>query len=194
MNAQSDRKISSPEAANPGVGREMLQHVVTSVVATLSLAVLVCGVYPLVVWGISQLPGLKHRADGSLIYDADGKTPRASRLIGQNFGGPGYFHSRPSAAGAGYDPTASGGSNLGPTSGRLLDGATGPSTRASGPQVVDYDGVKLRTLLYARENGIDIAESSQPLKGFRDDKGEYDRARLIAAFNDADHPLTFRTA
>src|SRR3954469_16309217 len=102
MNSQSDNRTSSPVMPDPGIGREMLQHVVTSVVATLALAVLVCGVYPLVVWGIAQLPGLKHKADGSLIYDGDGRTPRASRLIGQNFTGPGYFHPRPSAAGAGY--------------------------------------------------------------------------------------------
>lgn len=196
MNGQPDKNPSSSTVPNPGIGREMLRHVGTSVVATLALAILVCGVYPLVVWGIVQLPGLKSRADGSLIYDADGKTPRASQLIGQSFGGPGYFHPRPSAAGSGYDPTATGGSNLGPTSAKLLNGTTKPSTQPSAPPppVVDYDGVKLRTLLYAQENGIDVAESSQPLKNFQDDKGEYDQTKLIVAFNDADRPLTFRTA
>jgi K+-transporting ATPase KdpC subunit len=69
-----------------------------------------------------------------------------------------------------------------------------PATQPSQPATVGYDGVKLRTLLYAQENGIDIAESSQPLKSFVDDKGNYDQVKLINAFNDAEHPLTFRTA
>jgi K+-transporting ATPase ATPase C chain len=200
MNAKPDKPRQDPATLNSSVGGEMLRHVLTSVVATITLAVLVCGVYPLVVWGIVQVPGLKSKADGSLVYDADGKTPRASRLIGQNFTGDKYFHPRPSAAGSGYDPTSSGGSNLGPTSARLLNGTTKPSTQpatqpsAPPPAVVDYDGVKLRTLLYAQENGIAIAESSQPLKRFQDDRGEYDQARLIVAFYDATNPLTFRTA
>jgi K+-transporting ATPase ATPase C chain len=178
----------------------MLGHIRVSVVATIVLAVLVCGVYPLLVWGITRLPGLRHKADGSLIYAADGKTPVASSLIGQNFADAKYFHPRPSAAGSGYDPTASGGSNLGPTSAKLLNGTTKPSTQpATAPSappavVVDYDGVKLRTLLYAQDNGIDIAELSQPLKSFQNDKGEYDQAKLVMAFSDDKNPLTFRTA
>jgi K+-transporting ATPase ATPase C chain len=178
----------------------MLGHVGVSVVATIVLAVLVCGVYPLVVWGIARLPGLRQKADGSLVYAADGKTPIASSLIGQNFSDSKYFHPRPSAAGSGYDPTSTGGSNLGPTSAKLLNGTTKPSTQPAMPPaaapavVVDYDGIKLRTLLYAQDNGIDIAEASQPLKSFQNDKGEYDRPRVVMAFNDDKSPLTFRTA
>lgn len=178
----------------------MLGHVGVSVVATIALAVLVCGVYPLLVWGITRLPGLKQKADGSLIYAADGKTPVASSLIGQNFTDAKYFHPRPSAAGNGYDPTSTGGSNLGPTSAKLLNGTTKPSTQpatapaAAPAAVVDYDGIKLRTLLYAQDNGIDIAKASQPLKSFQNDKGEYDQARLVMAFNDDKNPLTFKTA
>jgi K+-transporting ATPase ATPase C chain len=70
--------------------------------------------YPLVVMGIGQLPGLKSKADGSYVKTADGKTVGSS-LIGQSFDNkPKYFQSRPSAAGDGYDPTASSASNLGP--------------------------------------------------------------------------------
>jgi K+-transporting ATPase ATPase C chain len=90
-----------------------------AVMATLVLAVVCCGVYPVVVFGISQV--LFHdKANGSLIVDSSGAI-RGSRLLGQQFTADKYFHSRPSAAGNGYDATSSGGSNLGPTSKKLAD-------------------------------------------------------------------------
>ena len=80
----------------------------------------VCGVaYPLAITGIAQIPGLQAKADGSMIKDADGQIV-GSKIIGQSFtdadGNPlvQYFQSRPSAAGDGYDPTATSASNLGP--------------------------------------------------------------------------------
>ncbi len=89
---------------------------------TLALAVVCCGIYPLVVFGVSQI--LFHgQANGSLIVGKDG-TIHGSRLIGQQFTADKYFISRPSDAGANgmaYDPTSSGGSNLGPTSQKLHD-------------------------------------------------------------------------
>ena len=94
-----------------------------AVLVTLALAVVCCGVYPVVVFGIGQL-AFRDQANGSLLVDKGGATIHGSRLIGQQFTLDKYFISRPSDAGANgmaYDPTASGGSNLGPTSQKLHD-------------------------------------------------------------------------
>jgi K+-transporting ATPase ATPase C chain len=93
-----------------------------SIVATIFFAVILCGVYPLVVFTAGQLL-FPHQANGSLLVDKSGV--RGSALLAQNFTGAKYFHPRPSAAGAnGYDATSSGGSNLGPTSSNLVANIT----------------------------------------------------------------------
>ena len=87
-------------------------------VRTLLLMTLVLGVaYPLGVWGVGQV-AFRPQANGSMVQH-NGQTVGSS-LIGQNFDGPEWFHSRPSAAGDGYDAMSSGASNLGPTSQKLL--------------------------------------------------------------------------
>ena len=99
--------------------KELLAEIRGAVLSTLILAVVCCGLYPLVVFGVGQLL-FRDPANGSLIVDAAG-TVRGSRLLGQSFTADKYFHPRPSAAGNGYDATSSGGSNLGPTSQKLHD-------------------------------------------------------------------------
>lgn len=89
-----------------------------SLLAVSALAVILCGLYPGVVWALAH--GLfPSRADGSLVLR--GGEIRGSILIAQRFAGPGYFHSRPSAAGKGWDAGRSGGSNLGPLSKQLSE-------------------------------------------------------------------------
>ncbi len=90
-----------------------LAEIRTSVLAVAALAVILCGFYPGVVWTLNHVL-FPSRADGSLVI-RDGEI-RGSSLIAQRFTGPGYFHSRPSAAGKGWDASRSGGSNLGPLS------------------------------------------------------------------------------
>jgi len=119
--------------------KEFFSHIRGAVVSTLVLAVVCCGLYPLIVFGISQAL-FNDKANGSLIVDPNG-TVRGSRLLGQGFADPKYFHPRPSAAGNGYDAASSGGSNLGPTSQKLSD------------------AIKERVAAYRKENGLNENDS-----------------------------------
>jgi len=97
----------------------MKKNLLISIWFTLATTVLLGIIYPLVVTGLAQMLFPK-QANGELI--SQGGKLVGSHLLGQPFTAPGYFYSRPSAAGAaGYDPTASGGSNLGPTNKVLID-------------------------------------------------------------------------
>jgi len=102
----------------------MKKNLITAVLMTIATTILLGILYPLLVTGLAQLIFPK-QANGQLIQGKDGVVV-GSRLIGQPFSGPGYFHSRPSAAGAaGYDASASGGSNLGPTNAQLIARVSG---------------------------------------------------------------------
>ena len=118
--------------------KELFSEIRRAVLATVVIAVVCCGLYPLIVFGISQ--ALFHdKANGSLIVDKDGAV-RGSKLLGQSFTADKYFHPRPSAAGNGYDAANSGGSNLGPTSQKL------------------NDAIKDRIDAYRKENGLNADE------------------------------------
>jgi K+-transporting ATPase ATPase C chain len=105
--------------------RAVRRQLLTGLLVTVCLIVLLGVAYPLAVWGVGQL-AFNHRANGSFIKDANGRVVGSS-LIGQNFTDkngnplPRYFQPRPSSAGTnGYDPTSSGGSNLGPSNPDLI--------------------------------------------------------------------------
>ncbi|MEI8342488.1 MAG: K(+)-transporting ATPase subunit C [Verrucomicrobiota bacterium] len=99
--------------------KTILIEIKNSVIAVLITGIILCGFYPVIVFGLSQLL-FKHQANGSLITAKDGKL-LGSGWLGQNFSSDKYFHPRPSAAGTGYDASSSGGTNLGPTSRKLID-------------------------------------------------------------------------
>ncbi len=129
----------------------MAKQLVISLRITLVLLLLVSGVYPLVVWGLAQV-AFKHQANGSLITNAQG-TVIGSELLAQGFTKPEYFHPRPSAAGSGYDPTASSGTNLGPTSDKLINGIH--KKLANGKDdPTNFDGVKDLAAAYRKDNGL----------------------------------------
>ncbi|MGA9473421.1 MAG: potassium-transporting ATPase subunit KdpC [Terriglobales bacterium] len=128
----------------------MKKHLLTTVLMTIATTVLLGILYPLLVTGLARL-FFPRQANGDLI-------PRngvvvGSRLIGQPFTGPGYFHTRPSAAGAaGYDASASSGSNLGPTNAQLIARVNGDVARVQ----VENPGVPVPVdLVTTSASGLD---------------------------------------
>ncbi len=120
--------------------KTFLKDLWTSIIATVVLCVILSGIYPVLIWGFGQLL-FSRQANGSLIEN-HGQII-GSELLAQGFSGAKYFHPRPSAAGTGYDPLSSGGSNLGPTSQKLID------------------GIKGNVAQYRQENGL-AAEAAVP--------------------------------
>jgi len=105
----------------------MKKNLWISILMTIVTTILLGLFYPLVVTGLAQLI-FPHKANGQLIVKNGNVV--GSSIVGQGFVGPRYFHSRPSAAGNGYDAASSGGSNLGPTNQKLLDRVKGDVTAA----------------------------------------------------------------
>ena len=207
---------SQPIDGTDDCGGSILGHIWASIAATLVLGAVCCGLYPLAVWAVSQAV-FPVQANGSLVtkdgtFTTDNAQAVGSYLIGQNFSAPGYFHPRPSAAGDnGYDASNSGGSNLGPLSDKLINGATkaapppapaptqqpavatAAAAPTSGPaETIDVDGIRLRVIHYCVENGItfklykikpDGARSAEvPLSTYQDKEGNLLDTKLVHEF------------
>jgi K+-transporting ATPase ATPase C chain len=122
--------------------KTLINETLTSILATIVFALVLCGLYPLIVFAAGQLL-FSHQANGSLIENADHKII-GSEWLGQNFTSAKYFHPRPSAAGTGYDAANSSGTNLGPTSQKLID-----SVKAAVEQYRKDNGVSADILVPA---------------------------------------------
>jgi len=190
-------------------GGSLLRQIWAAIAVTIVLGIICCAIYPFVIWRIAQWV-FPIQANGSLLkkdgtYTSDDSQAVGSALIGQQFTAAQYFHPRPSAANntagtsfsstAGYDPTSSGGTNFGPLSDKLINGATNPATTqpTTQPESLNYDGVRLRTIHYAVDNGLSFKLYSQradgtgdkvevPIKKFEDAQGNLQDVNLVDAF------------
>jgi K+-transporting ATPase ATPase C chain len=132
-------------------GENTLSHLVTSILYTIVTVIVLGLIYPLVMTGLGMLI-FPHQANGSFV-ESNGKVV-GSEIIGQLWTKPQYFQGRPSAAGKGYDPTQTGGTNLGPTSKKLIDAtkATIAALKKANPDAVGEPPIDLVT---SSGSGID---------------------------------------
>jgi potassium-transporting ATPase KdpC subunit len=168
----------------------MKKNLITSVLMTIATTILLGIIYPLIVTGIAQLLFPK-QANGQLIHQ-DGKIVGSS-IIGQGFSGSAYFHSRPSAAGNGYDAANSNGSQLGPTNQKLIDRVKGDVATAQ----ADHPGAEVPIdLVTASASGIDPhitpAAAEFQLSRIAKERGtSVDRLRALVAKHTEDRQLGF---
>jgi len=127
-----------------------MKHLRPAILLTAFFVVLTGLIFPGVIWALGQTL-FPHQANGSLLRDAQGNVI-GSELIGQNFAKPEYFHPRPSAAGSGYDGANSGGTNLGPTSDKLIHGLVDdPATKDVDETYLGFNDLAQG---YREENGL----------------------------------------
>jgi potassium-transporting ATPase KdpC subunit len=156
------------------------KNLITSILMTIATTLLLGIFYPLVVTGLAQLIFPK-QANGQLILK-DGKVV-GSRIIGQGFSGASYFHSRPSAAGNGYDAANTNGSQLGPTNRKLIERVKGDVSSAQ----LDNPGAAVPIdLVTASGSGIDphitpAAAEFQVSRVARERSTTADRVRALVA-------------
>ena len=158
---------TTPQTA-PARDEGTLRHLVTSVLYTIVTVIALGVIYPVVIWGLGTLL-FHYQAEGSLISGPSG-TVIGSALVGQNFTKAQYFQGRPSAAGKGYDPTSTGGTNFGPTSKKLID-ATKSTIAALRKANPDATGPIPIDLVTSSASGIDPDISPE---------GEYYQAPRVA--------------
>jgi len=129
-----------------------MKHLRPALLLTLFFVVITGLCFPVVVWAIGRV-AFPSQAAGSLITDAQGKVVGSS-LLGQSFSKPEYFHPRPSAAGAGYDAANSSGTNLGPTSDKLVKGIKDdPATKDVDETYLGFGDL---AKAYREENGLPV--------------------------------------
>ncbi|MGA3067289.1 MAG: potassium-transporting ATPase subunit C [Tepidisphaeraceae bacterium] len=200
--------VVAPRASEPA--GNYFQHIWASIAFTVTLGVVACIVYPTIVYFLAQTI-FPAQANGSLVDKNGEMTTKdedavGSYLLGQGFSASQYFQPRPSEAGAGYDPTASGGSNQGPLSDKQINGLTNPATTqpTTQPESLAFDGVRLRTIHYAVNNNIafnlyhavyvknadgsvDLQKQDKvPLSQFENKDGSLNDVALVDAFP---HPV-----
>jgi K+-transporting ATPase ATPase C chain len=134
-----------------------MKHLRPAILLTLFFVAVTGIAFPVVVWAVGRV-AFPSQAEGSLLRDAQGKVI-GSALIGQSFSKPEYFHPRPSAAGSGYDAANSSGTNLGPTSDKLINGIKDdPATKDVDES---YPGIRDLAQVYRAENGL-AADAALP--------------------------------
>lgn len=127
-----------------------MEHIRPALWLTLFFVVVTGLAFPVAIWGIGSV-AFPSQSKGSLLRNAEGQVI-GSELIGQSFSKPEYFHPRPSAAGAGYDAASSSGTNLGPTSDKLINGhKDAPATKDIDES---YAGFRDLAQAYREENGV----------------------------------------